>query len=265
MVTIGNKWDDVLAGEFEKEYYQRLRQFLIREYRTCTVYPGMYDIFNALKATSYEEVKAVILGQDPYHEPGQAHGMSFSVRKGVKQPPSLVNIVRELKDELGIEDIKARYSGDYGDEDFGYGSYGYGAGGGYGARRSSGYGLYGNSAPRRVGRASDADEGAYRTFGSGRPAVRSAAKSATLAKKEPVRFGNVGVRPSPSGTGAANTAKAGADLSRFQEGARVRHPRFGEGVVTGVRGAGGNLIVTVHFETAGNKDLAAALAPLEVL
>ncbi len=103
MVTIGNKWDDVLAGEFEKEYYQRLRQFLIREYRTCTVYPGMYDIFNALKATSYEEVKAVILGQDPYHEPGQAHGMSFSVRKGVKQPPSLVNIFRELKDDLGID------------------------------------------------------------------------------------------------------------------------------------------------------------------
>ena len=116
-----------------------------------------------------------------------------------------------------------------------------------------------------MGRASDADEGAYRTFGSGRPAVRSGAKSAPPAKKEPVRFGNVGVRPSPSGTGAANTAKAGADLSRFREGARVRHPRFGEGVVTGVRGAGGNLIVTVHFETAGNKDLAAALAPLEVL
>ena len=119
-----------------------------------------------------------------------------------------------------------------------------------------------------MGRASDADEGAYRTFGSGRPAVRNGAKSAPPAKKEPVRFGNVGVRPSPSGTGAASGqggGKTGADLSRFREGARVRHPRFGEGVVTGVRGAGGNLIVTVHFETAGNKDLAAALAPLEVL
>ena len=90
MVTIGNKWDDVLAGEFEKEYYQRLRQFLIREYRTCTVYPGMYDIFNALKATSYEDVKAVILGQDPYHEPGQAHGMSFSVRKGSSRAPNSI-------------------------------------------------------------------------------------------------------------------------------------------------------------------------------
>ena len=185
---------------------------------------------------------------------------------GKREPTVRSEFIDELKDELGIEDIKARYSGDYGDEDFGYGSYGYGAGGG--ARRSSGYGSYGgysNSAPRRVGRASDADEGAYRTFGSGRPAVRNGAKSAPPAKKEPVRFGNVGVRPSPSGTGAANTAKAGADLSRFREGARVRHPRFGEGVVTGVRGEGGNLIVTVHFETAGNKDLAAALAPLEVL
>ena len=128
------------------------------------------------------------------------------------------------------------------------------------------YGGYGNSAPRRVGRASDEDEGAYRTFGSGSRPQRSAAKSISPAKKEPVRFGNVGVRPAPAGTGsAANTTKAGVDLSRFQEGARVRHPRFGDGVITGVRGAGGNLIVTVRFEKAGNKDLAAALAPLEVL
>ena len=79
-----------------------------------------------------------------------------------------------------------------------------------------------------------------------------------------MRFGNVG-GGTPAGAGAAGTAKAGADLSRFQVGARVRHSRFGEGVITGVRGAGGNLIVTVRFEKAGNKDLAAALAPLEVL
>ena len=191
---------------------------------------------------------------------------------GKREPTVRSEFIDELKDELGIEDVKARYSGDYGDYGEGYGYGSYGAGGGYGARRSSGYGSYGgyggygNSAPRRVGRASDEDEGAYRTFGSGSRPQRSAAKSASSAKKEPVRFGNVGVRPAPSGTGsAANTAKSGADLSRFQEGARVRHPRFGDGVITGVRGAGGNLIVTVRFEKAGNKDLAAALAPLEVL
>ena len=103
MVNIGNKWDEVLAGEFEKEYYLKLRQFLIEEYKTRTIYPGMHDMFNALRYTSYEDVKAVILGQDPYHGPGQAHGMSFSVQKGVKQPPSLVNIFKEMKDDLGID------------------------------------------------------------------------------------------------------------------------------------------------------------------
>ncbi|MGC2872069.1 uracil-DNA glycosylase [Ihubacter sp. mB4P-1] len=103
MVNIGNHWDAILAGEFEKEYYQKLRQFLISEYRSKTIYPDMHDIFNALKYTDYEDVKVVILGQDPYHGPGQAHGMSFSVRPGIKQPPSLVNIFRELKDDLGID------------------------------------------------------------------------------------------------------------------------------------------------------------------
>ena len=103
MVNIGNKWDEVLEGEFDKEYYRGLRAFLIQEYREHTVYPDMYDIFNALKATSYEEVKAVILGQDPYHEPGQAHGMAFSVKPGVKTPPSLVNIYKELKDDIGMD------------------------------------------------------------------------------------------------------------------------------------------------------------------
>lgn len=103
MVNIGNRWDEVLEGEFDKEYYRRLRAFLIQEYREHTVYPDMYDIFNALKATSYEEVKAVILGQDPYHEPGQAHGMAFSVNPGVKTPPSLVNIYKELKDDIGMD------------------------------------------------------------------------------------------------------------------------------------------------------------------
>ena len=102
MVSIGNDWDDILAGEFDKEYYKKLRQFLITEYRNGTVYPDMNDIFNALKYTPYGKVRAVILGQDPYHEPGQAHGMAFSVRKGVEQPPSLVNIFKELEEDLGI-------------------------------------------------------------------------------------------------------------------------------------------------------------------
>ncbi|OLR55482.1 uracil-DNA glycosylase [Hornefia porci] len=102
MVSIGNEWDEVLKGEFDKDYYQKLRQFLIREYRSRRIYPDMYDIFNALKYTSYNDVKVVILGQDPYHEEGQAHGLAFSVMPGVPQPPSLVNIFRELQEDLGI-------------------------------------------------------------------------------------------------------------------------------------------------------------------
>ena len=103
MVHIGNSWDDVLKGEFDKDYYLKLREFLKQEYGSRTIYPNMYDIFNALKFTPYEDVKAVILGQDPYHEPGQAHGLCFSVQKGVQKPPSLVNIFKELQDDLGID------------------------------------------------------------------------------------------------------------------------------------------------------------------
>ena len=103
MVNIGNDWDKVLHGEFDKEYYRNLRTFLIDEYRNHRVYPDMYDIFNALKYTPYNDVKAVIIGQDPYHQPGQAHGLCFSVKKGVKVPPSLVNIYKELNDDLGIK------------------------------------------------------------------------------------------------------------------------------------------------------------------
>ena len=102
MVNIGNDWDGLLAGEFKKEYYLQLREFLKSEYSRYVVYPDMYDIFNALKATPYAKVKVVILGQDPYHEPGQAHGMCFSVQPGVDVPPSLVNIYKELNAELGI-------------------------------------------------------------------------------------------------------------------------------------------------------------------
>lgn len=103
MVKLGNDWDQILAPEFEKEYYLKLRSFLIKEYASYEVYPDMHDIFNALKATPYGNVKAVILGQDPYHEPGQAHGLCFSVKPGVDTPPSLVNIFKELKMDLGIE------------------------------------------------------------------------------------------------------------------------------------------------------------------
>ncbi len=102
MVNIGNCWDDVLKGEFEKEYYLSLREFLKYEYSHYPIYPNMYDIFNSLKYTPYDKVKAVILGQDPYHQPGQAHGLCFSVKKGTPLPPSLQNIYKELQSDLGI-------------------------------------------------------------------------------------------------------------------------------------------------------------------
>lgn len=102
MVHIGNSWDDILADEFKKPYYLALREFLKKEYATQTIYPNMYDIFNSLKYTSYEDVKAVIIGQDPYHGPNQAHGLCFSVKAGVMPPPSLQNIFKELNNDLGI-------------------------------------------------------------------------------------------------------------------------------------------------------------------
>ena len=101
MVHIGNSWDDILADEFKKEYYLKLREFLKYEYSHFTVYPDMHDIFNSLKYTPYENVKAVIIGQDPYHGPGQAHGLCFSVNDGVPFPPSLQNIFKEIHDDLG--------------------------------------------------------------------------------------------------------------------------------------------------------------------
>lgn len=100
MVHIGNDWDEILKGEFEKEYYKNLREFLKKEYSTQEIFPNMYDIFNALKYTSYKDTKVVIIGQDPYHNVGQAHGLAFSVKPGVQTPPSLQNMYKELKDEL---------------------------------------------------------------------------------------------------------------------------------------------------------------------
>ena len=106
MVHFNNDWDEILAGEFDQEYYKRIRYFLKQEYAEQTVYPPMEYIFNALRLTPYSSVKAVILGQDPYHGPGQAHGLCFSVQPGVKVPPSLQNIYKELKSDLGIEPPK---------------------------------------------------------------------------------------------------------------------------------------------------------------
>ena len=99
---IGNKWDELLSDEWQKPYYRELRSFLIEEYKNGTVYPPAGDIYNALRLTDYDDVKVVILGQDPYHEPGQAHGLAFSVMRGTGMPPSLVNILKELESDTGI-------------------------------------------------------------------------------------------------------------------------------------------------------------------
>lgn len=101
MVELGNQWDALLQNEFQKEYYLRLRQFLKLEYANRRIYPNMNDIFNAIKTTDYPEVSVVILGQDPYHGPNQAHGFAFSVQPNVPVPPSLQNIYQELHDDVG--------------------------------------------------------------------------------------------------------------------------------------------------------------------
>ncbi len=101
MVNIGNRWDEILADEFKKDYYLNLREFLKQEYGRYTVYPPMNDIFNSLRYADYDNIKVVIIGQDPYHEPNQAHGLAFSVKKGCPIPPSLKNIYAELEADLG--------------------------------------------------------------------------------------------------------------------------------------------------------------------
>ena len=103
MVNIGNSWDEILKEEFKKEYFEKLQEFVAEEYQTKVIYPEFDLIFSALKETPYEKVKVVILGQDPYHEKGQAHGLAFSVLEGTKLPPSLRNIFKELKDDLKME------------------------------------------------------------------------------------------------------------------------------------------------------------------
>ncbi len=101
MVNLGNDWDSILADEWEKPYYQKLRAFLKQEYSTKVIYPHMNDIFNALKYTSFADTNVVIIGQDPYHGYGQAHGLCFSVKEGVTPPPSLKNIFKELNSDIG--------------------------------------------------------------------------------------------------------------------------------------------------------------------
>ena len=103
MVKLLNDWDNLLAAEFEKDYYKNLRAFLASEYRNKVIYPDKYDIFNALKLTSYEDTKVVIVGQDPYINKGEAHGLAFSVQPGVRVPPSLKNIFNEIETDLGVK------------------------------------------------------------------------------------------------------------------------------------------------------------------
>lgn len=99
-LKFNNDWQELLKDEMNKEYYTKLEEFLENEYNTKTVYPEKNNIFSALEHTSYKDTKAVILGQDPYHGPNQSHGLAFSVKPGVRIPPSLRNMYKELKDDL---------------------------------------------------------------------------------------------------------------------------------------------------------------------
>ena len=101
MIEFNNSWDEILKDEFKEPYYLRLREFLKAEYSSRPIYPPMFDIYNAFKLTDYHDVKVVILGQDPYHGEGEAHGLAFSVKKGIAIPPSLRNIYKELQNSLG--------------------------------------------------------------------------------------------------------------------------------------------------------------------
>ncbi|KYG90166.1 uracil-DNA glycosylase [Metasolibacillus sp. FSL H7-0170] len=101
--VFNNDWQQVIGDELDKPYFNELRSFIAKEYSTGIVYPKQEDVMNAFHATSYQDVKVVILGQDPYHGPNQAHGMSFSVQPGIPQPPSLRNMLQELQDDLGYQ------------------------------------------------------------------------------------------------------------------------------------------------------------------
>ncbi len=107
MKPLGGGWDELLAPLFQDEKYLKIREFLKEEYATRVIYPDMHDLYNCFRFTPVGGLKAVILGQDPYHEPNQAHGLCFSVLDGVKLPPSLVNIYKELHDDLGISPVRS--------------------------------------------------------------------------------------------------------------------------------------------------------------
>ena len=100
---IGNDWDTYLKEEYDKPYFKELTGFAEKEYKEKTIYPKKNEIFNAFRHTTYKDTKVVILGQDPYHGEHQAQGLSFSVRNGIRKPPSLVNIFKELNSDLGIK------------------------------------------------------------------------------------------------------------------------------------------------------------------
>ena len=104
---INKKWDVILQDEFKKDYFKNLGIFVKKEYKTKTIFPPYKNIFDALRFTDYDDVKVVILGQDPYHGLGEAHGLSFSVKEGVSMPPSLQNIFKELYNDLGIKRNKS--------------------------------------------------------------------------------------------------------------------------------------------------------------
>ena len=109
MIDIGNSWDILLKDEFNKEYYKKLSAFLDIEYMEKNIYPPKEDMFNIFKILEMKDIKVVILGQDPYHGKGQAHGMAFSVMPGVRKPPSLVNIFKEIRDDIGCEIPESGY------------------------------------------------------------------------------------------------------------------------------------------------------------
>lgn len=106
MIQLRRSWYDLLKPEFEKDYFKSLQSFLDKEYSSCIVYPAQEKIFNALNHVAYDKIKVVIIGQDPYHEPDQAQGLSFSVPENVQIPPSLVNIMKEIESDLEISCYK---------------------------------------------------------------------------------------------------------------------------------------------------------------
>ena len=101
---ITKKWDEILKEEYEKEYFYKLLKTLQYEYRDKTIFPPKKDVFKALRLTDYDDIKIVIIGQDPYHGTGEAEGLSFSVQDGIRKPPSLKNIFKELHDDLGYNE-----------------------------------------------------------------------------------------------------------------------------------------------------------------